>query len=152
MPFLSTTTEIVGELDQRWRPLVEVQLFVNAVPYRLRCHIDTGCDDDLVFRDYADAASLGLQFRLHPSAMRHERVLANGTPAFFVEARATIEWFAPRLVTVLAPDPNIPPASPPPQHDEIPRVLLGVPLLIGCAVGMSFSGPPGEIRIYPLSP
>ena len=148
MPFSSTPQLIAGELDHQWAPTLDVEFLVNTIRHVRRCHLDTGSLDASVITDYGHATSLGLQFQTGPRAPRHERIIADGSSVSFVGARTTINWFTPRSVTVLAPDPTSPVArstatSPVPP----PRILLGVPLLLGTTLAIDFLTNPGAVRI-----
>ena len=150
MPFASTPLEIVGELDQ-WSPTVRVEFRINARAHALLCHVDTGSLDSIVFTDYDEATRLGLRFNLSYYGSRIERYLANGSPAYFVAARTTLIWFSSETVTVLAPDPRSPlPPSPVAQTSDDtppPRILVGIPLLLGTTMSLDFLANPGSVRI-----
>lgn len=153
MPYSDSSTEIIGELDRRWRPVLDVELIVLGVSRRVRCTVDTGCDDPLVFRSFDEGIALGLQFATSPRAPRRFRFLADGTERRFVEARATIRWFAQdRSVTVLAPDPEEDTAPEAAVSSNVPGVLIGIPLLIGCQVHIDLLGNPGRVIIHPPPP
>ena len=154
MPFISSPSEIVGELDTSYAPLLEITFLVNSTRRLLPCHIDTGSQDTVVFTDINIALGIGLSFDLSPQAVRLERLLANNLPAYFLETSAVIEWFAPTPVTVLAPDPRTPPpplpAPPTPTaHTSSARVLIGIPLLLGSTITIDFPPLHGRVHVTP---
>lgn len=147
MTFSSSLTLIEGELVGG-RPVVELELLSIGTLHVVPCIIDTGCDETLVFSDYADATAIGLRFNIAPRITRVVRLLSNGTRAYFVEGLATINWFGQHSVLVLAPDPLAPRDEL--QDDErraMPRALIGQPLLAGCRMTIEFPPLSGRVII-----
>lgn len=152
MPFQSAPHEIEGETDLLGRPMVELELLVQGSRHWVRTHIDTACDDELLFEDINHAQSLGLQFTPNRQATRLTRYLADGSPRDFLTTRATLVFFGyHRPVTITTPEP-LPPqvaGAPLPSRHASPRVLLGIPLLVGCTVALNLTNSPGNVYIRP---
>ncbi len=147
MTFSSSPTLIEGELIGG-RPTVELELLSMGTRHIVPCVIDTGCDETLVFSDYAEATGLTLRFNIAPHTPRAVRLLSNGTRGYFVEGTATINWFGQRVVAVMAPDPIAP--SEGLEDDErrgMPRALIGQSLLVGCRMIIEFPPRSGRVLI-----
>lgn len=153
MPFSSDANQILGECESDGSPVVAIELMIGTKRVTLACNVDTGCGDDVVFTDYTMAARNGLQFDIADDAPRVRRFLPNGTFAFFLPANATINWFGPREVIVLAPDPKTTTSIPinvPSSEIPAPRILIGLPLLKETSLTVDFTGQPGLVRIVSM--
>jgi len=147
MPFSASSDQIVGEFDLWNRPVLQLQLMIAGASHNLTCTIDTGCDDPMVFRSLQHALTIGLQFRTAPRDRRHLRLLADGTERRFVEAGATLRWFAEdRAIKILAPDP-LEPNLPTVLDPNVPAILIGVPILSGCLIQLDLRTTPGCVTI-----
>jgi hypothetical protein len=152
MPFRTTPQQILGEFDSDWSPTIDVEFLINTQSSTLRCHIDTGSMFSVVFTDFDMADALQIRFRRGPRDPRVQCHLADGTVRYFVEGRATLPWFSNAAATVLAPDPLAPipvgaAASTLGSTKPHPRILIGVPLLLGCRLDLNFQSNPGSVRL-----
>lgn len=149
MFFSPSHAPIIGDLDERRRPRLQVELLVNTATHLLIAIVDTGCEDALVISDYDEAVGYGLRFALARGAPRHDRFFADGRFGVFVESRATINWFGDQIIRILAPDPQQPLGPLPPLAPGIPRILLGLPLLDRCTLKVRFEPGSGTVVIEP---
>jgi hypothetical protein len=148
MAFSRSSTHIEGEFVDG-HAVVELPILVAGKWQVLRCLVDTGCKDELVFSNFEDASGFGISFIVGPRGTRTHRDLANGTEARFVTKWTTVSWFGERAVQVLAPDPFGPSSRRTGARPVMPRAVIGTDLLERCRMTIDFV-PAGRVLIEPL--
>ena len=150
MAFRNTPQEMEGEVDPVDGPVLMVPVLFAGRPDTLRCCINFGCSDFLVFEDLANARRRRLQFNFSPRGERVIRTLSDGSTCKFLKSRGTVTWFGTAInIEILAPAPQY--ATPPNPIVTIKppsgRIFVGLPLLKGCELRVDFRSNPGSVII-----